>query len=175
MAWKPQSEPVPVTSFAGKLPAPGSIAIFRGRLKLLVLPEDMHPKAAITVLPRPNQAFWTLSAVWSGWLWGREAVNPLRSAVERRRYDWLWHTNAVHQAFSALTRLGKQPLSFFCLVPEVVGYHREREWSERASLHFPRPEDLGCLLDWRQQRPRDEELILRWRVRERGLDGRHQG
>jgi hypothetical protein len=59
--------------------------------------------------------------------------------------------------------------------PQPRGHHREREWSERASLHFPRPEDLGCLLDWRQQRPRDEKLLLRRRLWERSLDGRNQG
>ena len=60
------------------------------------------PAAITTIFPRPNQAFWTLSALWSGWLWGRKAVNPMRSALSRRRYDWYWFTKAVHIALKRI-------------------------------------------------------------------------
>jgi len=61
------------------------------------------PAAITTIFPRPGQAFWTLSALWSGWLWGSKAVSPMRSALGRRRYDWYWFTKAVHIALQRIT------------------------------------------------------------------------
>ena len=58
----------------------------------------------ISGLPRPNQAYWTLSALWSAWLWGRESAAVLRSALRRRRYDWSWHANALHGTFASVLR-----------------------------------------------------------------------
>ncbi len=56
----------------------------------------------ISAIPRPNQAYWTLTALWSAWLWGRESAEPLRSVLRRRRYDWSWHTNALHRTFATI-------------------------------------------------------------------------
>jgi hypothetical protein len=55
----------------------------------------------IAALPRPNQAFWTLSAVWAAWLWGREAAEPIRAVLRRRRYDWSWHARALERTLGA--------------------------------------------------------------------------
>ena len=70
-------------------------------------------------LPRPNQAFWTLSALWSGWLWGREAVEPYKSALRRRRYDWAWNATALYAAFAHLFELLPLATPFFGLLPEA--------------------------------------------------------
>lgn len=56
----------------------------------------------ISALPRPNQAYWTLSALWSAWLWGRESAAALRSVLRRRRYDWSWHADALNRTFAAV-------------------------------------------------------------------------
>jgi hypothetical protein len=56
----------------------------------------------ISAIPRPNQAYWTLSALWSAWLWGREAAASLRSVLHRRRYDWAWHAEALQATFTSL-------------------------------------------------------------------------
>lgn len=105
-----------------QLPPPsGGICLFTGRLKnLLPFSAELSPQVAVAVLPRPNQAFWTLSAVWSGWLWGREAVQPLAVALERRRYDWQWHTSALHHIFSLLSKHTPPGFSFFGILPELV-------------------------------------------------------
>jgi hypothetical protein len=73
-------------------------------------------QAALAALPRPNQAFWTLSALWAGWLWGRDAIGPFKSALHRRRYDWGWHTTALHTAFSAVAPLLPTGGPFFGLI-----------------------------------------------------------
>ncbi|NTV04436.1 hypothetical protein HGA89_05955 [bacterium] len=66
-AWPASSEPVSVVSWP-EIPAEtGGLCLFDGPVR------DLAPRlkeitlgAVVTVLPRPNQAFWTLSALWSG-------------------------------------------------------------------------------------------------------------
>ena len=57
---------------------PGTITIYPGPVRELAteLPSG-QVQQILTVIPRPNQAFWTLSALWASWLWGREAAEPL--------------------------------------------------------------------------------------------------
>lgn len=106
-AWVSGGPPIPVTRWpslpeVGVQPS-GAICLFRGRVKTLMpLPPDLQPRAVITAFPRPSQAFWTLSALWTGWLWGAEAALPLRNVLDRRRYDWNWHTSAMHSALAAV-------------------------------------------------------------------------
>ena len=87
-----------------RLPESGGICIYEGRLKDLAeeVKKEIPIKAVIGSLPRPNQAFWTLSALWAGWLWGREAVEPYKPALRRRRYDWAWNATASNAAFTHL-------------------------------------------------------------------------
>lgn len=102
------------------LPAPGGISIFEGRLK--DLQEQLQgrlPAAAVAALPRPNQAFWTLSALWSGWLWGREALGHFRSVLRRRRYDWNWHAAALASGFHSLVESLKVGAPLLGLIGEA--------------------------------------------------------
>jgi len=59
-----------------------------------------------------------LSALWAGWLWGREAVEPYKVALRRRRYDWAWNATALHAAFAHLFELLPLGTPFFGLMPE---------------------------------------------------------
>jgi len=119
-SWVTFGEAVPLVNWPEKPPREGGIAIFEGRLRDLVanLP-DISIGAVITALPRPNQAFWTLSALWAGWLWGREAVGPFKSVLRRRRYDWGWHTTALHAAMESLAPHLKPGTPFLGLVGEA--------------------------------------------------------
>jgi hypothetical protein len=100
---------VPLSLWPELPPDSGGVVVFEGRLKelveALVAPEFNAPIAfggVLGALPRPNQAFWTLSALWAGWLWGREAIGPFKSVLRRRRYDWAWHATALEAAMRAL-------------------------------------------------------------------------
>ncbi len=120
-SWDLAGSPVPVTHWPELPPAGGGVCIFPGRLKaLLPLPETIPLQAVVAVIPRPNQALWTLSAVWSGWLWGRDAVAPLRSALERQRYDWHWHANALYSVFSTLSQSIAKEIPIWGIMPELV-------------------------------------------------------
>lgn len=123
-SWIAQSGPVPIVRWP-ELPGPdGGISLYHGRIKsLLPLPEALQPAAIVTMVPRPNQAFWTLCALWSGWIWGREAVQPLQSALERRRYDWYWMTHALEATLTSVNRQLSEGTPLFASASELIpGY-----------------------------------------------------
>jgi hypothetical protein len=102
---------VPVATWPELPPESGGICLFEGRLKDLAaqvveMPDrKVEISAALTALPRPNQAFWTLSALWAGWLWGQAASSSFKSVLRRRRYDWSWQCVALSSAFNSLKPL----------------------------------------------------------------------
>lgn len=86
-------------------PQEGGISLFEGRFRDLVQSmQAMKIGAAVCAFPRPNQAFWTLSALWAGWLWGKEAVSPFKSVLRRKRYGWSWHSLALGAVLQALAQ-----------------------------------------------------------------------
>ena len=118
--WTETGAGVVVEAWPRKIPESGGICIYEGRLKSLAheVKKEIPIAAVIGSLPRPNQAFWTLSALWAGWLWGRDAVEPYKVALRRRRYDWAWNATALHAAFAHLFELLPLGTPFFGLLPE---------------------------------------------------------
>ena len=118
--WSETGSTVPCEAWPKKIPESGGICIYEGRLKDLaqLVKKEIPISAVIGSVPRPNQAFWTLSALWAGWLWGKEAVEPYKVALRRRRYDWAWNATALHSAFSHLNDLLPDGVPFFALLPE---------------------------------------------------------
>lgn len=102
--WAQQADPVPLAAWPQLPPPTGGITLYEGRLRDLVetLGETRF-NAVVTAFPRPNQAFWTLCALWAGWLWGRAAIGPFAVVLRRKRYDWAWHTEALHAALGTLS------------------------------------------------------------------------
>lgn len=99
--WAQTGSAVPVT-IGPQIPQEHGISLYPGRMRELaaILPKDTLPGAIYCVFPRPNQAFWTMCALWSAWLWGREHTEGFLSVMDRRRFDWNWHTAALHSALS---------------------------------------------------------------------------
>lgn len=117
--WAAEAEPVPIVSWPNKLPESGGVLIYEGRIAdLASMVKDAPIGAVIGALPRLNQAFWTLSALWAGWLWGSEAAEPFHLVLRRRRYDWAWHCEALQAALHSLFDLLALGTPFFALVPE---------------------------------------------------------
>ncbi|MGE5072737.1 MAG: hypothetical protein ACM3MF_04845, partial [Anaerolineae bacterium] len=119
--WAETAASVPCVAWPNEPPATSGICIYEGRLKDLAqqVKREIPVAAAIGSIPRPNQAFWTLSALWAGWLWGRSAVAPYRVALHRRRYDWTWNATALSAAFHHLFDLLALGTPFFGLLPEA--------------------------------------------------------
>jgi hypothetical protein len=108
--WWPESGP----------PLPGAVSIFGGTVRQLAETlVDLPDPVVLTVPPRPNQAYWTLSALWTAWLWGREAAEPIRAALRRRRYDWNWHAGALRQTAGHLTANLPPSTKMAMMVPEA--------------------------------------------------------
>jgi len=118
--WAETASGVVCEAWPNKLPGSGGICIYEGRLKDLAheVKKEIPIAAVVGSVPRPNQAFWTLSALWAGWLWGREAVEPYKLALRRRRYDWAWNATALNAAFAHLFDLLPLGTPFFGLLPE---------------------------------------------------------
>ena len=113
---QPDPQPIPLTRWPDPPPVSGGICLYDGRIKNLTTEMASTKIAAvITVVPRPNQSFWTLSALWAGWLWGDEAAEPFKSVLRRQRYDWRWHTTALHNVFEHLPK----DTSVFAMLPEA--------------------------------------------------------
>ena len=118
--WLETGSRVVCEAWPRKIPESGGILIYEGKLKDLaqIVKKEIPIAAAIGSVPRPNQAFWTLSALWAGWLWGKDAVEPYKVALRRRRYDWTWNATAIHAAFKHLRELLPDGVPFFGLLPE---------------------------------------------------------
>lgn len=118
--WSETGAPVACEAWPQKIPESGGVLIYEGRLKNLAqtVKKEIPIAAVIGSVPRPNQAFWTLSALWAGWLWGREAVESYKTALRRRRYDWAWNATALYAAFERLRELIPDGAPFFALLPE---------------------------------------------------------
>ncbi len=118
--WQVGTGPVPVHDWIAPPVSRGDgIYLYQGRIK------ELQPSlksgffsAAIAAIPRPNQAFWSLSALWTGWIWGSEAVSPIRQVLRRQRYDWNWHCNALMRVFESLYQFGQPSLKFFGIIAE---------------------------------------------------------
>jgi hypothetical protein len=118
--WQPDGNVVYLKHWPNQPPADGGICLFPGRLRELAPHLSSLPISAIlTTLPRPNQAFWTLSALWSGWLWGREAVAPIKNVLSRQRYDWNWLAGALEAALDSLQPHLKPDTPFLGLLGEL--------------------------------------------------------
>jgi len=118
--WLNAAKPVPCQTWKNKIPESGGVLIYEGRLKDLAreVKKEIPIAAVVGSVPRPNQAFWTLSALWAGWLWGQAAVEPYKPALRRRRYDWAWNATALNSAFQHLNDLLPDGVPFFAFLPE---------------------------------------------------------
>ena len=114
------NQPLPVSIWPKEPPASGGICIYEGRLVSIADSlSGLNIKSVCAAIPRPNQAFWTLSALWAGWLWGREAVGTFKSVLHRQRYDWGWHTTALSSVFRQIANILDPSTYIFGLIGEA--------------------------------------------------------
>ena len=115
---------IPVTFWPEIPPDSGGICIYDGRFsglsqELIKDPEPITINASLSALPRPNQAFWSLSVIWSGWLWGHTSASNIKGILRRKRYDWFWHSSALYKTFVNLAHLIRPGIPFFGLISEA--------------------------------------------------------
>lgn len=118
-AWSGQPAPVPFTAWP-ELPAGNGICLYPGRMRdLNAEARGLKIERIVYVAPRPSQAFWSLCSLWSSWFWGGETAGRFSQVIERRRYDWHWHTTALHAALLPAAQLAGAGVPAFALVPEA--------------------------------------------------------
>jgi hypothetical protein len=150
-----QSTAVPVSTWPTLPPESGGICIYEGRLVSIAESlAGLHIKSVCAAIPRPNQAYWTLSALWAGWLWGRDAVSAIKSVLHRQRYDWGWHTSALSSVFKQLVNL-LEPNT------KILGILGEAEPGFIASA-LVSAKMTGCSLEGLAIRPEEEQAQIVW-------------
>ena len=103
-----------------EIPEGSGICLFPGRVKeLSEQPLIMPVERVISAVPRPNQAFWTLSAAWAAWLLGRESAGGMAQVIARRRYDWAWHTSALAATLRLVRRIAGERSPVETIIPEL--------------------------------------------------------
>ncbi len=69
---------------------------------------SMLPPASVSMVvgaPQPYyRPFWTLSYLWSGWLWGRQKAGVLKPFLRRKIMGWSWYRRTLTAALSTLHR-----------------------------------------------------------------------
>ena len=105
--WQNTAEAVEVFDLRSHSPSantqPG-VWLFPGRMKDFVEQGyDFEVDLIASIYPRPAPAFWTLSAMWGSWLWGKEILGGFRSVIRRQRFDWAWHTSAISNSLQELS------------------------------------------------------------------------
>ncbi|MFP3855228.1 MAG: hypothetical protein ACLFWD_13145 [Anaerolineales bacterium] len=146
IGWWPESQQLEV----------GAVTTFAGSVRQLAESFPALEKVGlVTVPPRPNQAYWTLSALWAAWIWGREAAEPLRAALRRRRYDWGWHAQALRRTAHALNDRLKPGTQFYMFIPEA-----EPGYLGACLAGF---DASGQALQGRALRQDAQQAQLRWR------------
>jgi hypothetical protein len=107
-----------------------------------LLPED-SVSLVITSPPRLDPVFWSLSYLWSGWLFGREEAAALRPLLKRKKTDWDWYQRAMNSTLRALRRAlqarGRLVLVFTTERPAFV-----EALFTSASLSGFGPEGVSC-------------------------------
>lgn len=118
-------DPVSISPYPDLNNGGARISIYNGPLRNLCDEIGSHSKysslnidAVVTAIPRHNQAFWTLSALWAGWIWGKETLGEFQSVLLRRRYDWSWHCGALNKAFSSIGKILTRHTPVLGLIPE---------------------------------------------------------
>jgi hypothetical protein len=157
-AWSCKGSRVPIQPFPEKgLPEVGTMAIYPGSARSLTAAlARVVPKWILTVLPRPHQAYWTLSALWTAWLWGREAAIPIKVALHRRRYDWAWHARALRAVFNKVSSIFEDGTQVVAFLPES-----EPGFVGAALVGL---DGAPFRLTGKAFRVADDQALLRWEV-----------
>lgn len=104
--WVNDKKDIPVTTWPDTSLDGGGITLFPGRVKELTQHLIGFPiKGMIMVYPSPAPEFWSLSALWSGWLWGQEMAAPLRGILSSRNLDWPWMTHAAQVTLQEISEV----------------------------------------------------------------------
>ena len=181
-SWESDEIPIPLTIWPETPPeGAGGITIFPGRVKDLTVQLIGFPiRGMVMVYPRPTPDFWSLSALWSGWLWGQETAAPLRGILSSQNLDWPWMTHAARITLAELGEVLPDQIPVLGLMPGI-DTQSLLSWTSAslaAGLEFKSmaidPDRLQGQSFWIINPPENNPLEgadHRALIREAGLDG----
>jgi len=153
--WSTDASPIPVSHWPQKPSSQGGICIYDKRIKELSNVLGNHAiEGVIAALPRPNQAYWTLCALWSGWLWGAESAGGFKAVLRRQSHDWRWHTGALHNILETLAGTLAAQTPILGLICETN--------SDFLTSAMVAAKMAGFQLDGLAMRTEGEQIQLRW-------------
>jgi hypothetical protein len=118
--WAGSGQPIQVANWPEITPEEGGITIFPGRVKDLSDHLIGFPiRGLVMVYPKPTPEFWSLSVLWSGWLWGQEAAAPLRGILSSRDLDWSWMTRASQVTLRELSEVLPDQIPVLGIMPQT--------------------------------------------------------
>jgi hypothetical protein len=147
-----RSTPIPLQAdvhWATRLPPSPQGLIWVHKLGVGAVGRGLTPESVSLVLsmpPRPDPVFWSLAYLWTGWLYGTDEANRLKSLALRKWPDWAWYQSAMTNALRALRPVfrfdgtcvlvlhGSPPQQAFAVVLAALaaGYVIE-SWQHRAT------------------------------------------
>ena len=103
------------------LPNAAGVSVFAGSFRELAKTEKVPAFAdVVTALPRPSQAYWVLSALWSRWILGCPTEEDFLVVLKRKRFDWAWYSEALLAIFKRLANHnGRSGLSLSLFITET--------------------------------------------------------
>ena len=137
------------------------------------LASTLPPASVNLVISAPRtyyRPFWTLSYLWSGWLWGREKAALFKPLLRRKIMGWSWYRRSLSAALRTLHRpLRPQGKMVFILdaadPPHIAnlilaavgaGFRLERILYQPQDIHSPRDPLGGVEGAYRLTFARDE-------------------
>ena len=155
--WTIEKQPVIITHWPELPPQSGGACLYRRRqTSMETITAQVNPQAMLTIIPRPNQVFLTFSALWSGWLWGSNAVEHVHGALERRRYDWRWLAGMLQLILKPVQQALPAGSPAFGLISEPTPANLFAIIASAKSCQF--------LLEGLSYRSQEELFQLHWRT-----------
>ena len=148
--------PSPLTVLlASDQPAVSLLSEPARELAKLIPPKSIQLLLSHPPLPRP--AFWSLSAVWTAWLWNKSAAAGLLPLLSHKRTNWDWQWRAIASALTALNATLKDEAR------SVMSFTADEAILESVSLataaahhvveHAVCDPHDGLRITWRPRRP----------------------
>ncbi len=155
-----------------RLPSSPEGLVWVHNLGTSALGRGMPPESlslVLTMPPRPAPAFWSLSYLWTGWLFGSREAGRLKELALQKWPDWAWYQSVMSTALRALRPLfrfdgvcalilpGVPPQQAFAVsLAALMADYEVESWQYRAveehqlvlrpaPLHAPRPQEPETL------------------------------
>jgi hypothetical protein len=155
-----------------KLPSSSQGLVWVHNLGAGAVGRGLVPESVSLVLaapPRPNPVFWSLSYLWTGWLFGPDEAAKLKGLALQKWPDWTWYQAAMTAALRALRPVfrfdGTCVLTFRAPSPQqasaivlaaLAADYEVESWQHRATaehqftlvpgpLHAPRTQEPDAL------------------------------